>query len=1276
MRIVYLNSDSPYIIGQQGETNAVTLRVDVTEWAADYPDGTGVILFTRPNKVVYPLETGTIVLDGKTYLQTIVTTKENQVPGWVVLQAQWYNGDVLVKSMLFSGKVLVSGDGTPVDPTETVPSWVTEWMDTLQEAIDGAALLIEAAETVTEDLEASQQAASDSEAWAKGTRSGEDVEPADETYHNNSKYYSEQIATAAEDVEAWANGTRGGVDIDSSDPAYHKNGKYYNVQTASNAASAAASASEAMSATPEGYTNVVASISPNYDGTKTYAVGAYCMNGGKLYRCTAAIHEPEAVFNSAHWAEVNVGGEVGDLKSALNAVVEEVPSPNIFSGYTVTGVINNTTGADNDGTEAYKRTDYIPVDASKGTLYIRRGTALWSMRLFYYDADKVLIPYSESSASHQVFISSNQNLTGTSNIPASAAYVRSYRDASVTCDVSLSYTYQDTIVSHDPKMRVADGMVDYDSLTDELGDMLTPFSGKTIAFLGDSIIGNFSDDTGVCAVLAKKTGATVINCAFGGSRMAYRYGSNVQYTYWNALSGVGLAGSIASGDWTAQETAVANITNGPRPYYFPDRLTDVKAVDWSKVDFILWEYGTNDFMTEVKLTDPEDTTNLYAFDNAYRTAIEAILTAYPNIRIIPITPIYRWYLLNGAFSDDSSTHEEADYAGVRTKLTDFVAMVQKIAREYQLPCVDDYYSLGANRMTRSAYFNIEGSAAPDATHPNAQGRERIAEHIARQAAVGLQAITEPEMPEIPDIHDPFGTSNLFNLADATLRKRMVSDGTISDQAQFIVSDWIDVADRRSDMITFSSAPNVIEIADESKSNLAYLTSKTTVNLAEYPTARYIRFSCSCTAAYTMIVTDGTPESTGYGYTIDKPIANLNVERQINKWASDHREDGVENILPGAAYTFYQCCGYRDDHMVKDSEYSIVMPSAAGENVDLRLVTPSAVNLVGVQKIVIKFYLENAANVSSMVFAITGTSSYTKNQTAGLVDGWNEVVCIPAQSETLTDSIWSSAANFRIYFTGSGAFTVTLSAIEMHRMAKAKLIFVDDHGYHGFKERAYPLLKAAGQPVTWAINPGRLGATIGNQESILSQADIDELAYDPYSEFSMHNWNPSGNPTETMTADELRQDYQKCITYLKKNGICPTHLWRAAMTQNRANNWWVAQDMVEAAASHTTGATYTTWPFNSPYNVPRYLIHGRSQADIDVFFDRLRLTHCTLVLYTHGCVVERDSGGSDDLHCTVAEIEYLCSKISEGVQAGWLEPTTYNRLRMMQEHGMYSMPDYE
>jgi lysophospholipase L1-like esterase len=193
----------------------------------------------------------------------------------------------------------------------------------------------------------------------------------------------------------------------------------------------------------------------------------------------------------------------------------------------------------------------------------------------------------------------------------------------------------------------------------------------------------------------------------------------------NAISGAGLSDAIASGVWTDQDTAIAGLTGVPA--YFPDRLATIKAVDWSEVDFIMWEYGTNDFMNRVMLSDTSDPTNLYAFDNAYRHAIETILTAYPNIRIITATPIYRWWQSGGVFTDDSNTHTETDYDGGTSKLTDFVEMSQTISKEYQIPCIDDYYTLGANKFTRLAYFD-----STDGTHPNANGRKRIAEHLASQ----------------------------------------------------------------------------------------------------------------------------------------------------------------------------------------------------------------------------------------------------------------------------------------------------------------------------------------------------------------------------------------------------------------------------------------------------------------------------------------------------------------------------------------------------------------
>ena len=101
-----------------------------------------------------------------------------------------------------------------------------------------------------------------SEAWARGTKDGEPVEITDPTYHNNSKYYSEQAAdsatnaalsetnagisetnaglsethaatsesnanTSEENAEAWSVGTIDGQPVPSTHPAYENNAKHW-----------------------------------------------------------------------------------------------------------------------------------------------------------------------------------------------------------------------------------------------------------------------------------------------------------------------------------------------------------------------------------------------------------------------------------------------------------------------------------------------------------------------------------------------------------------------------------------------------------------------------------------------------------------------------------------------------------------------------------------------------------------------------------------------------------------------------------------------------------------------------------------------------------------------------------------------------------------------------------------------------------------------------------------------------------------------------------------
>lgn len=101
----------------------------------------------------------------------------------------------------------------------------------------------------------------DAEAWAAGTKDGVPVGPDDPQYHNNAKYWAEQISGDGQEAEAWAIGTKSGVPVPSTDPQYHNNAKYYAQEAGSSATTAGTAATNASSSAQS------ASTSANAAGT-------------------------------------------------------------------------------------------------------------------------------------------------------------------------------------------------------------------------------------------------------------------------------------------------------------------------------------------------------------------------------------------------------------------------------------------------------------------------------------------------------------------------------------------------------------------------------------------------------------------------------------------------------------------------------------------------------------------------------------------------------------------------------------------------------------------------------------------------------------------------------------------------------------------------------------------------------------------------------------------------------------------------------------------------
>lgn len=194
-----------------------------------------------------------------------------------------------------------------------------------------------------------------------------------------------------------------------------------------------------------------------------------------------------------------------------------------------------------------------------------------------------------------------------------------------------------------------------------------------------------------------------------------------------------LADSIANNDWTEQDNALSNPS---LPAYFAITVAMLKTIDFSTVDYITIGYGTNDYSGDIfiKSTDATFDHEYQYFEGALKYSLRTILNAYPNLKIIVISPCWRWFPdADGAYSYDSDDEQSRNTRNY--KLTDYVDACKKVCEEYHVPYIDTYYTLGFNPYSYKAYFPVkdyEGSSYSDGTHPNQNGRQLRADRIIGQ----------------------------------------------------------------------------------------------------------------------------------------------------------------------------------------------------------------------------------------------------------------------------------------------------------------------------------------------------------------------------------------------------------------------------------------------------------------------------------------------------------------------------------------------------------------
>ncbi|HNX82378.1 MAG TPA: hypothetical protein PKL77_09555 [Candidatus Omnitrophota bacterium] len=211
MRIIYFKKDEKHVLGRAGENGATRITVDVAAWAAEYPSGVGALVFRRPDGSTYPL---TATLDGGS-LCAVLTSVDTAVSGACRVEAQWLDGDVIVKSCAYEGVVAASLGEAGNAPSAT-PNWVdtmtalgvTVGADAAQVAADKEIVAADkaAANGSADDAQAARVAAENSAASAAQTAArivtNEAERASAETSRNTAEGLRLSAETARQEAEA------------------------------------------------------------------------------------------------------------------------------------------------------------------------------------------------------------------------------------------------------------------------------------------------------------------------------------------------------------------------------------------------------------------------------------------------------------------------------------------------------------------------------------------------------------------------------------------------------------------------------------------------------------------------------------------------------------------------------------------------------------------------------------------------------------------------------------------------------------------------------------------------------------------------------------------------------------------------------------------------------------------------------------------------------------------------------------------------------------------
>ena len=242
---------------------------------------------------------------------------------------------------------------------------------------------------------------------------------------------------------------------------------------------------------------------------------------------------------------------------------------------------------------------------------------------------------------------------------------------------------------------------------------------KTIVNFGDSIFGMFRDtetQISTSGYISYELGAKLYNCGFSGMRMASRGDHTEDRVAYNAFAMYAIADAICSKDYSLQDSKI-NFDSATKEC--TETFNTLKQIDFNKVDLITIAYGTNDYTGGSFKTYTDTSDPLLSVTGALQYSIRKIQETYPHIKILVLTPIWRYFgEIDGEDYKDSDTYDPNNTG----TLLDFSNAIIEECHNLRIPVLDSYRNLSISKHNCNYYMY-------DKTHLNDKGRKLYAELI-------------------------------------------------------------------------------------------------------------------------------------------------------------------------------------------------------------------------------------------------------------------------------------------------------------------------------------------------------------------------------------------------------------------------------------------------------------------------------------------------------------------------------------------------------------------